>query len=144
MASQEQRIARQLVVEAATGPFHPVSYDRNRLKTVDLGTKVLPAESLAQAISASFGVPRSHRRADRLERRAWRWNLDCKFPEEVSLEEFEKRIIKNPPILARDPANELEQVTLKLQSADPFHPPQQDPSVGTLVTFIFEAELSSV
>lgn len=143
--SQEERIQRQLIAEAVTGPFHPVTYDSGtRNKTVDVDSTVAPAEKWAQSDSTSFGVPTNHRRTDRLEQKTWRWNLACSFNQEVSVEAFHKRLLKTLPILARDPANELAQVTLKLQSADQFHPPQQSPSKGTHVVFIFEAELSPV
>jgi len=143
--SQDQRIQRQLIAEAATGPFHPVTYDKNtKQKTVDTLSTVKPGESYAQAISTSFGVPSRHRRTDRLERNRWRWHLACRFNQEVSIEAFEKRLIGKNILLARDQDNDLAQVSLKLQSADPFHPPQQQPNTGTQVVFVFEAELSPV
>lgn len=145
--SQDERIQRQLIAEAATGPFHPVTYDKNtKQKTVDLDPleEVNPSESYAQAISTSFGVASRNRRTDRRERKVWRWHLACRFPQEVSIEEFEKRLLKNIPLLARDQDNDLAQVKLILQSADPFHPPQQHPNTGTQVVFVFDAELSPV
>lgn len=143
--SQEQRIQNQLIAEAATGPFHPVTYDKDtKLKTVDVLSTVQPGEALAQAISTSFGVPRRNRRSDRLERNKWRWHLACRFNQEVSIEAFEKRLIGQNILLARDDSNDVAQVSLKLQSADPFHPPQQQPNTGTQVVFVFEAELSPV
>ncbi len=143
--SQDERIQRQLIAEAATGPFHPVSYDRDtKQKTVDLLTTVTPGEAYAQAISTSFGDASRNRRTDRRERKAWRWHLACSFNQEVSLEAFEKRLIGTNILLARDQDNDLAQVSLKLQSADPLHPPQQQPNRGTQVVFVFEAELSPV
>ncbi len=145
--SQDERIQRALIAEAATGPFNPVTYDKDtKLKTVDLAApnEVAPSQSWATAISASFGVPRRHRRTDREERQKWRWHLALTFPVEVSIEQFEKRLITTNILLARDQDNDLEQVTLKLQSAEPFHPPQQQPNTGTQVVFVFEAELSPV
>ena len=145
--SQEERIKTQLLAEAATGPFNPVTYDKDtKLPTVDLATlnEVAPSQSWAQAISASFGVPARNRRTDRRERQGWRWHLALTFPVEVSIEQFEKRLIGQSIILARDDANDLAQVSLKLQSADPFHPPQQQSNTGTQVVFVFEAELSPV
>lgn len=143
--SQDERIQRQLIAEAATGPFHPVTYDKDtKDKTVDVLSTVQPGEAIAQAISTSFGVPVRNRRTDRRERNRWRWHLACRFKEEVSIEAFEKRLIGQAILLARDQDNDLEQVSLKLQSADPFHPPQQHPNTGTQVVFVFEAELSPV
>ncbi len=143
--SQEQRIQRALIAEAATGPFHPVTYNSTtRDKTVDIGSTVQPGEAYAQAISTSFGVPSRNRRSDRRERNKWRWHLACRFNQEVSIEAFEKRLIGQAIFLARDDSNDVAQVTLKLQSADPFHPPQQQPNTGTQVVFVFEAELSPV
>lgn len=143
--SQDQRIQRKLLEEAAQGPFYSVCYDKDtKQKSIDVVTLVEPAESTAQALSASFGVPSRHRRTDRLERRSWRWHLACRFAQEVSTEAFEKRLIQNNILLPRDVDNDLEQVSLKLQAADPFHPPQQAPNEGTHVTFVFEAELSPI
>lgn len=143
--SQDQRIQRQLLAEAATGPFRPVSYDPDtKDKTVDLVTAVTPAEAIASEMTTSFGEPQRNRRAGRQERQSWVWNLACNFTQEVSIEEFQKRLIAAYIILPRDATNDLEQVTLKLLSSDPLHPPQQNPSVGTKVTFVFEAELSPV
>jgi hypothetical protein len=68
----------------------------------------------------------------------------CRFNQEVTVEAAEKRLIATNIILPRDDTNDLEQVTLKLLDADPFHPPQQNPTTGTQVTFTFEAELSPV
>ncbi len=144
--SQEERIQRRLLQEAATGPFHLLQFDRDTHQMrISVPIELQPAEAIAVAVSSTFGEPLQHRRTARLERQSWRWQLECRFDEQVSTEEFEKRIIQSYIILARDVDNDLEQVTLKLLSADgPLQPPQQAPSTGTQVTFTFEAELSPV
>lgn len=143
--SQADRIHARLYSEAETGPFHPVSYDKDsKAQTVAVLEAVQPAEIIVAEVNTSFGTPRRNRRTDRLERLTWRWSVRCSFNQQVSTEEFEKRLIQQNILLARDDTNDLAQVSLKLQASDPFHPPQQSPSTGTVVTFQFEAELSPV
>lgn len=142
-ASQYERIQQRLYTEIATGPYHPISTDvETKLKSVDGDTSVEPASIHAEEMSTRFGDPRRNRRVARQERLGWRWSVSARFNQEVTTEAVERRLINRAIILPRDDANELEQVTLKLLEADPFHPPQQHPSAGTQVTFTFEAELS--
>ncbi len=144
--SQEERIQQRLYTEMQAGAFRPSSTDPDtHLLTVDVATTVAPASVTLQALSTTFtDRPTRNRRTERSERNTWRWSVVCVFTQQISSEEVEKFFIANHIILPRDSANDLEQVTLKLLSADPFHPPQQSPSHGTRVTFTFEAELSPV
>lgn len=143
--SNYQRIQQRLHTEATTGPFYAISTDaETKLKTVDDSVAITPASVIAEESSTAFGTPSRNRRTNRSERRNWRWQVACRFNQEVTVEAAEKRLIASNIILPRDATNDLEQVTLKLLEADPFHPPQQSPSTGTQVTFTFEAELSPV
>ena len=144
-ASNYQRIQQRLHTEAAAGPFYAVATNvETKLKTVDDSVAITPASVIAEEASSAFGTPSLNRRTNRSERRSWRWQVACRFNQEVTVEAISKRLIASNIILPRDAANDLEQVTLKLLDADPFHPPQQNPSTGTQVTFTFEAELSPV
>lgn len=143
--SNYQRIQQRLHTEATTGPFYAITTDvETKLKTVDDSVAIAPASVIAEEDTTSFGTPIRNRRENRSERRNWRWRVACRFNQEVTAEAIEKRLISTNIILPRDSVNDLEQVTLKLLEADPFHPPQQSPSTGTQVTFTFEAELSPV
>jgi len=143
--SNYQRIQQRLYTEATTGPFYAIATNvETKLKTVDDSSAIPPASVHAEESVASFGRPSRNRRENRSERRTWRWQVACRFNQEVTIEAAEKRLIATNIILPRDDTNDLEQVTLKLLDADPFHPPQQNPSTGTQVTFTFEAELSPV
>ncbi len=144
-ASNYERIQQRLHAEATTGPFYAINTDvETKLKTVDDSAAIPPASVIAEESSTAFGTPSRNRRENRSERRNWRWQVACRFNQEVTVEAAEKRLIASNIILPRDDTNDLEQVTLKLLDADPFHPPQQSPSTGTQVTFTFEAELSPV
>lgn len=144
-ASNYQRIQRRLHGDVALGPFYAITTDvETKLKTVDDSVEITPASVIAEEDSTTFGTPIRNRRTNRSERRNWRWRVACRFNQDVTIEAAEKRLIATNIILPRDDINDLEQVTLKLLEADPFHPPQQSPSTGTQVTFTFEAELSPV
>lgn len=144
-ASNYERIQQRLLTEALAGPFYAISTDvETKLKSVDDAVAIEPASVHAEEDTTSFGTPSRNRRTNRSERRNWRWQVACRFNQEVTTEAIEKRLIATNIILPRDSVNDLEQVTLKLLDADPFHPPQQNPSTGTQVTFTFEAELSPV
>jgi hypothetical protein len=143
--SNYQRIQRRLHTEATAGPFYAIATNvETKLKTIDDSVEIAPASVIAEESTSSFGKPLRNRRTNRSERRNWRWQVACQFNQEVTVEAAEKRLIAANIILPRDASNDLEQVTLKLLDADPFHPPQQNPSTGTQVTFTFEAELSPV
>jgi hypothetical protein len=143
--SNYQRIQQRLHADATTGPFYAIATNvETKLKTVNDSVAITPASVIAEEASSSFGTPSRNRRTNRSERRSWRWQVACRFNQEVTIEAVEKRLIDANIILPRDAANDLEQVTLKLLEADPFHPPQQSPSTGTQVTFTFEAELAPV
>ena len=143
--SNYTRIQQRLHAEATTGPFYAIATNvETKLKTVDDTAAIVPASVIAEEATSSFGKPSRNRRTNRSERHSWRWQVTCRFNQEVTIEAAEKRLIAANIILPRDASNDLEQVTLKLLDADPFHPPQQSPSTGTQVTFTFEAELSPV
>jgi hypothetical protein len=143
MVSQKERIQRRLHAEALAGPFYGASYDsETRQITVDTDTEIVPASVIVAEESASFGTPLLHRRTYRHERRSWRFDVRCAFNEEVSTEAFENRMTSAGVFLARDDANDLAQVTLRLMGSVPLHPPQQSPRHGTFVTFTFEAEVA--
>ncbi len=143
--SNYERIQRRLLIEASNGPFYAISVDPDtKVPTVDGATAIAPASVMAEEQATSFGTPILNRRTNRSERRSWRWQVVCKFNQNVTAEAIEKRFIADNILLPRDPANDLEQVSLKLLDADPFHPPQQSPAIGTTVTFTFEAETSPV
>lgn len=143
--SNYQRIQQRLHTEATTGPFYAIATDvETKLKTVDDSAAIPPASVIAEESLSTFSAPIRNRRTNRAERRSWRWQVACRFNQEVTVEAAEKRLIAANIVLPRDDSNDLEQVTLKLLDADPFHPPQQNPSTGTRVTFTFEAELSPV
>ena len=144
-ASNYQRIQQRLHTEATAGPFYALATNvETKLKTIDDTVAIVPASVIAEEASSAFGKPSRNRRENRSERRSWRWQVACRFNQEVTVEAAEKRLIAANILLPRDATNDLEQVTLKLLDADPFHPPQQSPSTGTQVTFTFEAELSPV
>lgn len=139
------RIQNKLLIEGSNGPFYAVTTDVDtKQKSIDDSTVIAPASVIAEEVDTSFGQPSRNRRTSRLERKSWRWKVVCKFNQEVIAEAAQKRLIATHFFLARDDANDLEQVTLKLLDADTFHPPQQNPSSGTTATFTFEAELSPV
>lgn len=144
-ASNYERIQQRLHQEVSTGPYHPVSTDKDtKLQSVDTLTSVTPASVVVGETATAFGTPQRNRRTDRRERRTWRWQAVALFNQNVSWEAAEKRLIQSNIILARDTVNDRGQVTLKLLDADPFHPLQQDPSSGTQVTLTFEAEVAPV
>ncbi len=143
--SNFERIQRRLLIEASNGPFYALSTDvETKVPTVDVATAIAPASVIAEEASTSFGKARRNRRTNRSERLSWRWEVVCKFNQDVTAEAAEKRLIAQNILLPRDPSNDLEQVTLKLLDADTSHPPQQNPSSGAHVKFTFEAELSPV
>ena len=143
--SNAERIQQRLHQEASTGPYYAIATDPNtKLQTVDGATAITPASVIVGELHSAFGTPIRNRRTPRLERRSWRWAVVAQFNQDVTAEAAEKRLIAANILLPRDTTNDLEQVTLKLLDADPFHPPQQSPSSGTQVKFTFEAELAPV
>lgn len=143
--SQRTRIQNELVRQAQQGTFYRTSYDpQTKLAVVDEGQPVVPAEALSNETESSFGTPRRHRISDRLERLSWQFELRVRFNQEVTLEHFERSLIEDPPVLAKDADCGYLQVRLILRETRPTHPYQQESSAGTQAIFIFDALQSPV
>jgi hypothetical protein len=139
-------IYNSLVEAIQAGPFLPVYYDSD-LKTMaisSLSDAVPPASIAANEVSAVFGEAIRNRRQWIMERQSWRWLAIVKFNREVTCEVFEDVILNNPILLAADKSTNRRQIQWYLVDVSYIHPPRQQPSSGTQVTFTIEIRLGPV
>lgn len=142
VALQKQRIQNALVELGRGGSYPPVSYDPDTKEaSADTSQSIEPATCMANETSARFGPARVLRRRTAREIHNWNFSLDLSWNVEVTLEPFLEQLSDEPPILPRDDANDLKQVTLNLLGGEFIHPAQQQPNRGTRAKITFEAEI---
>ena len=138
----EPLIQAALVDAVEAEAFPMVSYVQGRM-TIDPLRSGAPASVLAHAESATFG-PSRNRRSLRFDRTTWIWTLELSFKGEVSLGQFERRLLQSPPRIERDrAAGRDQQVTLVLIGSAYQPPPEGQPAGGMRATFRFNAQLTS-
>lgn len=137
------RIQNALVAAAmAANMFYGVSYDPSTHVATE-GVAVAPVGAIAGETGAQWVDAIKYRRSERLDRSSWNFELDLRFDQEVLLEKFEQSLMDTPIVLARDPANGLDdQITLKLRNSVVTQPIQQEVITGTKVVYAFEAVVS--
>lgn len=139
---QKQRIQNALVELGRNGAYPPVTYDPDTGEAAaDTDQSIAPETCLANETSARFGPAAHLRRRQAREIKNWNFALDMAWNQEVTLEPFLEQISDEPPILPRDDANDLKQVTLNLLGGEFIHPAQQQPNRGTRAKITFEAEI---
>jgi len=85
-------------------------------------------------VSSQFGLAARNRRKQTLERSDWEWELVLVFDGPVVLEQVERSVMNQLPILL--PASgDLRQVVVEFQDADYSHPPQGSEANGTAATY---------
>ena len=75
------------------------------------------------------------------ERDLWMWELFLDFNREVSVEELENRFLEHGLVIPADEQQGTPQITVILQSAPFYHPPQFGASNGTSVRFTLMAQV---
>lgn len=134
--SQKARIHAALLQVASLGTFPEVTYDGDGAMVV--GASVPPATILANEISSAHLEQARHwRRGAKQDRNVWKWRLYLAFNQEVTLEVFEDGLAAAPRWIPA--TSELRQVQLFLKSTTYHHPVTHDATVGTTVTFEFDA-----
>jgi hypothetical protein len=100
---------------------------------------IVPNTALSNEVSAEFfdDVRLGRRLARR--RSKWVFELKLEFPSEITGELFEDDFLDPVRSLPRDSEKGLLHVLLYLVDAEYNHPPQQNPSSGSKVTYTFEA-----
>lgn len=138
----ELAIQHALVDAVEAEAFPMVSYVQGRM-SIDPLKAGKPASVLAHAESATFG-PARNKRSFRLDRATWIWTLELSFKGEVSLAQFERRLLESPPRILRDrEAGRDQQVTLLLIGSAYLPPPEGQPAGGMRATYRFNAQLTS-
>jgi hypothetical protein len=141
------RIRNALTGAAKSGTFYKKVIDPttgNASTGTETEDEVEPDYAHANEVHSTF-ITGKNRRTLSDDRDTWTWELRLGFPCEVALELFEEEVTVTPIALPRDPdAGFDRQVILRLRDARPTHPPEQQPSTGTRVTYTFEATLSPV
>lgn len=138
--TNKKRIYDALVAAARAGLFLRVGYDQGTVTIIE-GVPVPPKSVLANETRSTFGVSKRWRRTYIEQRLVWEWELLLQFDKEITAERFERAYCDAPINLPRDPANNLEAVILRLVSSSYSHPPQQQPSNGTRLTYRFVADV---
>lgn len=139
---QKERIQNALVELGRAASYPPVSYNPETGEaSADLNTSIAPATALANEVSVRFAPARENRRSFKREIIDWRFDLHLEWNQEITLEPFFEQISDEPPILPRDDANDLKQVTLLLVGGDVRHPAQQESLRGTRSRIGFIAEI---
>lgn len=145
--SNRQRIHNAIVQNLANGVFLPASYnvnDREMVVPDAEESRIYPKTVIANDVSSAFGQAKRNRRSRIEERHLWIWHVIVAFDQEAVLDVFEQTFIQNPILLPRDRDRDLLQVEISLKSAEYIHPPKQQPSSGTQVTYVLEARLGQV
>ena len=104
------------------------------------GSALVPSSAEANEVQVVFDIDERYGRGVRQIRTSWAWQLKLKFEREVILDGFEKALMVDPLVIARDTASGIDrQITLLLETSNPRHPPRGGPSNGTKVTYRFVA-----
>lgn len=75
------------------------------------------------------------------DRNGWIWTASVHFDRQVDLDTFEDMLLRSPLRIARD--SELtQQIDISLLDASYEHPPENQSSHGTRVTYRFQADLT--
>ncbi len=136
------RVQRELLNLAKTGRFYEVVYNEEGLpQPIDLeaASKVVPSGTNCNEVGSQFSEDRQYGRERRLKRQAWFFDLLVEFNGEVTLEEFEKDLMENIPVLPK--IDSMRQATLVLVSSNMEHPVTQQGTNGTKAKFTFQVEL---
>ena len=141
------RIVNALRERAGLGMFLPARIDPNTGAMQVLYSdydRIKPSYIGVDEINSLARRPLRNRQTERRERAAWNFELDLQFVQAASVEVFERDIASSVPVLARDAANDLQQVRLNWLDTRYEHPPSQNSSSGTRAIMTFEAVLSPV
>ena len=143
--SNRQRIHNAIVQAFSQGTFLLVAYDPDTGEmSVDNENTVSPKTILTNDTSCSFITAEKNRMRRIEERGVWIWQAIIGFDTEVALDAFEENFTNNPILLPRDRDKNLRQVEISLKAGEYIHPPKQQPSSGTQVTYTLEARLGRV
>ena len=137
----KQRIHNTLNAAIVTGEFFKCRVDhRDGSMSIDPDNPIHPTSIAIRETRASFRDALRYRRGSGSgEIQSWSWIARVEFNCEVACEAFETALldtgIKIPPIVGLSPQRAL---LARLVDSDYTHPPEQSPSRGTVVDFIFE------
>lgn len=146
--TNKERIQNALIAAAWAGEFQPVVTDiATEQRTVTVGENpavcIAPASVRADESFSRFGKPKRNRRrapGHTRERTTWMWKLALTFHQEVVTETFEASL--NANVIFLPATDDLPQVLLRLDFANPQHPAQQGASGGTKITYTFNAQVA--
>lgn len=130
-------IHNTLVTAAAAGEFPEAVYSGAHPSLLSDGDSVAPASIEANEINCTYEIDEDYGISFRQRRNEWRWLLRLWFDTEVNLDEFERTIMDDPPVIPRD--GDTRQVRLLMETSEPEHPPRKAPSNGTQVAYRFVA-----
>jgi len=101
-----------------------------------------PQTILIRPQQVGFEESSTRKCGGRLQQRvAWVWIAMVHFDQQVSLDTFEEKFMRGPLRVSRD--NDLDQqIDISFLDAVYSHPPEQQSSHGTRVTYRFQADLS--
>lgn len=137
----KQRIYNRLRALLKEGSFYPCSVNvKTGAMRVDLSRPVQPTGVVVKEITSSWNpAVRYKRDFGPSELSSWRWSARLTFAEEVACEEFEEMAtdtgIAIPP---SEGVSSQRRLLARLVDSDYDHPPEQSPTRGTTVTFVFE------
>lgn len=137
----KQRIHNALNSAVSQGEFYKCRVDhRTGIMSVDLDKTISPTSIVIRETRTSFRLALKYRRqSNASEIQSWTWIARVEFNCEVACEVFETALldtgIKIPAIEGLPQARPL---LARLADSDYTHPPEQSPSRGTVVDFIFE------
>lgn len=120
----------------------PVIRYKDGIRSTSRSEAVKAQTCLVRAQQVGFEESITRKCGGRLQQRtAWIWIAIVHFDQQVNLDAFEERWMRAPLRISRD--SELDQqIDISILDAAYEHPPEQQPSHGTRVTYRFQADLS--
>lgn len=139
--SLSDRIHNEIKLRIADYRFPAIAYKQG-LRSTQQNAAVKAAAILVRAQQVGFqSAHTSLCGGPTQERTTWIWIALVHFDKQVNLDGFEEVLLRNPIVISRD--EELDQqINVSLLDAEYQHPPEQESSNGTRVTYRFQADLS--
>lgn len=137
----KQRIYNRLRALLKDSVFYPCSvHPKTGVLKVDMSRPVTPTGVVVKELTSSWRpAVRYKRDFGPSELSSWRWSARLTFAEEVACEEFEEAATDTGiAIPSAEGVPSQRRLLARLVDSDYDHPPEQSPTRGTTVTFVFE------
>lgn len=135
------RVHDAIKLHIAAHDFLTVSFQEG-LRATSLTESVKARTILVRPATVGFIESRTRKCGGRLQQRTdWIWTALVHFDRQIDFDAFEDSLLRAPLRIPRD-ANLDQQIDISLLDALYEHPPEQEPSQGSRVTYRLQVDLT--